>query len=180
MQQRLPLFVYGTLVPKHGFANFQKVLGGRVDLFAPNTDLSTKTDSDYTKAFASPFKIYHLQGFPGCKKSNESTDVVTGALVWPRGTDDDYQATILEADRLEKFSGKIGDPSNQYERIELDTTTEDGEIVKAYIYECLLDTSGAEQVKHGNWPLYMRENSLKDAADNWSELNKEAQENKDI
>ena len=177
--ERIPIFVYGTLVPKNGFSNFQKVLGSRVDLFPPGTDLSSKSDDAYTVAKAEFWRIYHLEGFPGCKKSSESTDVVTGALVWPSGTDEEYQATILEADRLEKFNGEMGHTSNEYQRVETDTKTIDGQTIKAYIYECLLDTSKAEQVKHGNWPQFMKENNLKDAAENWSDLNKQAQNNKE-
>ena len=168
---RKPLFVYGTLVPKQGFQNFDKVLASRVNLFPPSTDLSTKSDQEYTSATTRNYKIYHLQGFPACTPSSNQSDVVTGALVWPSGDKAAYQATIVEADRLEKYYGQ-GDPNNEYQRVEVTTTMSNGELVQAWMYECLLDldTCTAQQVESGNWPLFMKENNFQDSGDDWSEL----------
>ena len=165
--------MYGTLVPNNGFANFQTVLGKRVDLFPPGTD-PTKTNTAYTAATAPGWKIYHLHGFPGCTPSTEETDVVVGALVWPHGTEADYVATVLEADRLEKFNGVIGGEGNEYQRIEITTHLTSGEAVQAWMYECLLDTSSAHQVSHGNWPKYMRENNLQSVGADWSTVHASA------
>ena len=166
---RLPLFVYGTLVPCNGFANFEKVLSKRVSLFPPDS----KQTEGYTVATAAGYKVFHLEGFPGVQRGNMD-DVVVGALVYPTGTDAEYVETIMEADRLENYNGIVDDPSNEYRRIEITTTvlstTEEPKQVRAWIYECLLDLSERQRILHGDWPKFMKENNLKDAADDWSDL----------
>jgi gamma-glutamylcyclotransferase (GGCT)/AIG2-like uncharacterized protein YtfP len=177
--KRLPLFVYGTLVPGHGFANFRRTLEHRCHLFPPGSDTSEAdpANPEYTIARAKGWQIFHLAGFPGSKPSSNTKDEVVGALVWPHGIDDvdeeKYMETIRMSDQLEKFYGVIGDQANEYQRIEIETTQTNGEIVNAWIYECLLDTSGAPRVETGDWPNYMKENDLKDAGEDWSDLNAE-------
>lgn len=169
--KRLPLFVYGTLVPGHGFANFNKELEPRCHLFPPG---SLAGSSTYTVALVKGWQIFHLAGFPASRPGKQEDEVV-GALVWPHGIDDDdeskYMETIHACDQLEKFSGVIGDEKNEYQRIEIETRQPNGEIVNAWIYECLLDTTGALKIKDGNWPKYMKENDLQDAGEDWSDLN---------
>ena len=169
--KRLPLFVYGTLVPKHGFCNFTNVLDGKVTLFPPGIP---GDQTGYTVARVNKWNIYHLSGFPGAlpcpKEGEECGSGVVGALVWPNGihdtTTDEYSKLILEADRLEKYNQGYPDEYRRIEVIAVISST--GETVSAWIYECLLDVSSAHRVEDGNWPKYMKEHDLKDSGDDWS------------
>jgi len=168
--KRLPLFVYGTLVPHQGFHNFEQTLASRVTLFPPGRQWfwnKYSKNTTFVVAHANDWNIFHLAGFPGVKRGSGT---VIGALVWPHDENgQDYESTLREADALEKFYG-VNSTENEYERVEIEAfVPATGETHQAWMYACLLDMTSALRVDHGNWPKFMKENNLKDAAGDWSD-----------
>ena len=109
-----------------------------------------------------------------------------GALLWPKGTDAEYAATVAAADALEAYHGP-GDDRNMYRRVEVEVQvlSRDGDAasqsVRAWTYECLLETLDdpalSDAVPGGDWPQFMREKGLQDAAEDWSEKHHTAEAN---
>lgn len=172
--ERLPFFVYGTLMT--GYGNHANVVRGR-----------------FTRATAAALagaRIYHFDvGFPGMYRGAADESVVGQLLDVPLAVYDDV---LRELDALESYYAPRH-PGNMYERIAIevavgagapmvlgpaagaaDTSAGRGEssacIVRAWAYECLLELStiSAAAVPDGNWRRFMAEGKLVDAADDWA------------
>ncbi len=111
--ERLPFFVYGTLLP--GQANHAWALRGRTAHEEP--------------ARIAGALLYDGPGYPYAIPGPPDA-TVHGALVHPRAADYDEVRTVL--DRLEDYAP--GDPRNLYERVVTDAVRPDGRTVRAWVY----------------------------------------------
>ena len=167
---RLPFFVYGTLRPGFGFQNYR------------NTLRDTTTDGGV--ATISGAALWHLTGFPGVYLKDNSvarasslsdqfdfTGTVTGSLLYVAGEGGDaYRAALARADRLEHYLGE-GHPENMYQRVAVDAVCSSGKVVKAWLYESLIDPAGittAKPVPEGDWPSFVNVQEISVAGEEWS------------
>lgn len=111
--ERLPFFVYGTLLP--GQANHAWALRGRTAHEEP---------ARLTGAL-----LYDGPGYPYAIPGPPDA-VVHGALIHPRAADYDEVRAVL--DRLEDYAP--GDPRNLYERVVTEAARPDGRTVRAWVY----------------------------------------------
>jgi gamma-glutamylcyclotransferase (GGCT)/AIG2-like uncharacterized protein YtfP len=117
MENKRPVFVYGSLLP--GFHNHR--------LFV---------EPYQHRSLAAQVKgtLYHLPtGYPGLLKETDS-----GVTGWVKGeillfADDAYAKAMTGLDELETYFAP-GDPRNEYERIVTEAVTESGEVISVCTY----------------------------------------------
>ncbi|MGG1659321.1 gamma-glutamylcyclotransferase family protein [Brevibacillus sp. NRS-1366] len=140
MKQKLPVFVYGTLL--EGFPNYERyVRPYRHD------------------AFPAIIKgeLYHLPpGYPGLL---QGTNEITGTVLY--FATDEYESALAGLDELEDYYG-AGDLRNEYERIIVPARligTANKEVM-AYVYrylnEAYVKWKGI-RLAHGDWRRFMHE-----------------------
>ncbi|KAF0699315.1 Aste57867_10105 [Aphanomyces stellatus] len=146
MATPLPFFVYGTLMK--GFRNFERHV-------KPYRSLRVVSSRGVV---ANASLVHFPMGYPGMYPG---TGVVVGEVV----TVDDpaeYSAFLLGLDELEEFFGP-NDPSNEYDRVEIDVACDDGAIVRAWAYFCKIPRETAvAAVADGDWRAYMATHDLQD------------------
>ena len=168
---RLPFYVYGTLRPGFGFANYEQTL--------------RDTTTDGGVATLTDASLWHLSGFPGVYLRGNTvalrsasaarfdfTGSVIGSLLYVRAEgDDEYRDVLARADRLENFFGE-DHPNNMYRRIAVDTVlASSGEVIKAWLYEALIDPHPihtARPVPDGDWPAFVQAQQIRVAGEEWS------------
>lgn len=136
--ERLPFFVYGTLLP--GEANHAWALRGRTAAEEPARIVGAV--------------LYDGPGYPYAVPGPADSQVC-GALITPR--DADYEAIRTALDQLEGFTP--GGPDNLYERRAVDAVCGDGRTVRAWVYfvvGALADRLRATgtPLTGGDWPAF--------------------------
>lgn len=136
---RLPVFVYGSLLP--GFRNWELYVKPY-----PHQALPAEVKG----------QLYHLPtGYPGLLREGEGT-VKGGVLLF---SPDVYDEALRGLDELETYFGP-GDPRNEYEReIMTARLVATGEEQRVYVYR-FVDEAFARQtgifLADGDWEAFMR------------------------
>lgn len=179
---RLPVFVYGTLLP--GFTNHATVIRSDVLRSAP----ATLKDTGWMYHFKEGYPGVFLRAPPAVAApdtpaaSLPTRSDIRGAVLWLR--DDTYEAALSRLDELEEYYGE-GDSRNLYDRREAEVVldgADDGSAaaeaaaggepstVLAWVYECLVPDSfvaDATWVEDGHWEAFVRSTGAKEADDSW-------------
>ena len=128
--ERLPFFVYGTLIPEQ-----------------PNYYLWKDSIVDTKKGLIPNYQLFDMGHYPMIIESEEKN--VDGILIYIK--DADYEKITKIIDNLEGYNPE-NHGSSAYNREKRDIELENGEIEKAWIYVGSEEYISKENaVKDGNW-----------------------------
>lgn len=151
---RLPFFVYGTLRPGEG--NYGYCLAGKTRQETPGT--------------LSGSQMYGNLGFPYVILSDNPADTVRGDLVWVDESVASYEDVKHSLDALEGTRIEGRNTGNHYDRLVADIQTDDGAIVRAWVYianlnitQALLDQEDRvpPRIVSGDWVAHTQEGRRK-------------------